>query len=136
MVAHGRRIYGPAVILTGLLGFALSGMSDGIHAIGDGWMIAAIIIWIAMNGTGTYGLARVQPDMTVDLWGYPQGLSGYGMTRLRGGQRGDQLVRVNIEVPKNLKAKERQKLEDYAITCGDAKNPISQKFLDKAKKYL
>ena len=50
MVANGRRIYAPAVILTGLLGFALSGMSDGVHALSEGWLIAAVIIWIAMNG--------------------------------------------------------------------------------------
>ena len=59
-----------------------------------------------------------------------------GMTNLKTGQRGDQLIRVNIEVPKNLKGKERQLLEEYAVTCGDAKNPISKSFLEKAKKYL
>lgn len=36
--------------------------------------------WIAMNGTGSYGLARVSPDMQVSLWAYPRDLSGYGMT--------------------------------------------------------
>ena len=63
-------------------------------------------------------------------------LARYGMTNLKTGQRGDQLIRVNIEVPKNLKGKERQLLEEYAVTCGDAKNPISKSFLEKAKKYL
>ncbi|MEM7274336.1 MAG: hypothetical protein AAF547_14730 [Actinomycetota bacterium] len=50
MVANGRRIYGPALILTGLFGFGLQGLSDGAWAFGQGWMIGAIVVWIAMNG--------------------------------------------------------------------------------------
>lgn len=50
MVANGRKIYGPAVILTGLLGFALQGMSGGAWKMSQGWMIGAVVVWIAMNG--------------------------------------------------------------------------------------
>ncbi len=50
MAGNSRRIYAPALILLGLAGFALSGMSDGIYALSKGWMIASIIIWVAMNG--------------------------------------------------------------------------------------
>jgi uncharacterized membrane protein len=50
MAGNGRRIYAPAVILTGLLGFALSGMSEGVYALSQTWLLASIVIWIAMNG--------------------------------------------------------------------------------------
>ena len=47
---NSRRLYAPALIITGLLGFALSGMSDGAHSFGDDWMRSAIIVWVLMNG--------------------------------------------------------------------------------------
>ncbi len=47
---NARRIYGPALIVNGLLGFALSGMSDGVYALSQAWLIVAIVVWIAMNG--------------------------------------------------------------------------------------
>lgn len=50
LVANGRRIYAPALIVAGLLGFGLQGMSDGAWDFGQGWMIGAIVVWIAMNG--------------------------------------------------------------------------------------
>jgi hypothetical protein len=50
MAGNSRRIYAPALILMGLAGFALSGMSDGIYALSKGWLIASILIWVAMNG--------------------------------------------------------------------------------------
>ncbi len=50
LVQNGQRIYLPALVVTGLLGFALSGMSDGAFELSQGWLIASIIIWIAMNG--------------------------------------------------------------------------------------
>ena len=50
IAGNGRRIYAPALIVTGLLGFGLSGMSDGVYALSQGWLLASIIIWIAMNG--------------------------------------------------------------------------------------
>ena len=50
LVANGRRIYAPALILTGIFGFGLQGMSSGAWSFGQGWMIGAIVIWIAMNG--------------------------------------------------------------------------------------
>ncbi|MEL7210678.1 MAG: hypothetical protein AAGK32_20990 [Actinomycetota bacterium] len=50
LVANGRRIYAPALIVTGLAGFALQGMSDGLYEFGQAWIIIAIVVWIAMNG--------------------------------------------------------------------------------------
>lgn len=47
---NGRRIYAPALILGGLLGFALQGMSDGVWAFDQSWFLSAVILWVAMNG--------------------------------------------------------------------------------------
>ncbi len=47
---NGRRIYAPALILSGLFGFAMQGMSDGIIEISQTWFWLAIVVWIAMNG--------------------------------------------------------------------------------------
>ena len=50
MVANGRRIYAPALIVVGLLGFALSGMSDSTFELSQGWLLVSVVLWIAMNG--------------------------------------------------------------------------------------
>ncbi len=50
MAANARRLYGPALIVTGLLGIALIEMSEDAISLTEGWVIAAIVIWVAMNG--------------------------------------------------------------------------------------
>jgi len=47
---HNQRIYGTALILSGLLGFGVAGMSDEVFKVSQGWLVAAVIICIAMNG--------------------------------------------------------------------------------------
>lgn len=63
-------------------------------------------------------------------------LKSKGMPSLRGGYHGDQMVRVKIEVPKSLNTEQRQKLEEFALACGDADEPMSKSFFDKAKKLF
>lgn len=63
-------------------------------------------------------------------------LRGKGMPALRGGNHGDQLIRVHVEVPTSLTAEQKKKLEDFAIACGDADEPVSRSFLEKAKKFF
>ncbi len=63
-------------------------------------------------------------------------LRDHGVTNLRSGRKGDQLVRVQIEVPLKLKADQRNKLEDFAVACGDAENPVGESFLKKAKRFF
>jgi molecular chaperone DnaJ len=63
-------------------------------------------------------------------------LKDRGMPGLRSGQRGDQLVRVHVEVPARLTAEQRRKLEEFAIACGDANEPVARSFFEKAKKYF
>ncbi len=50
-------------------------------------------------------------------------MKGLGMPNLRGGDRGDLYVRVNVEVPTKLNDDQRTKLEAFARACGDDKPP-------------
>ena len=63
-------------------------------------------------------------------------IRGRGMPNLHGGSRGDQLVRIHIEVPKKLTGEQREKLEAFAVACGDADNPIEESWWKKAKKLF
>ena len=47
---NGRRIYGPALILTGLFGFGLQGMSDSVWEFDQTWLWLAALIWVVMIG--------------------------------------------------------------------------------------
>ena len=59
-----------------------------------------------------------------------------GMPSLRGGRHGDELIRVHVEVPSSLTAEQRRILEDFARVSGDAHEPTSRKFFEKAKKFF
>ena len=43
---------------------------------------------------------------------------------------------VEIEVPKKLNHDQRAKLEEFATACGDADQPVSESFFEKAKKWF
>jgi molecular chaperone DnaJ len=59
-----------------------------------------------------------------------------GMPSLRGGGQGDQLVRVHVEVPQSLTSEQRRILEEFAKVSGDAAEPTSRSFFEKAKKFF
>jgi molecular chaperone DnaJ len=63
-------------------------------------------------------------------------LKGRGMPQLRGGGQGDQLIRVHVEVPTSLTSEQKRKLEEFGQACGDADEPVSKSFFDKAKKFF
>ena len=63
-------------------------------------------------------------------------LKGRGMPQLRTKAHGDQLIRVQVEVPTDLTDAQRKKLEDFALACGDADEPVAKTFFDKAKKFF
>jgi molecular chaperone DnaJ len=63
-------------------------------------------------------------------------LKGKGAPDLRGGGRGDQLVRVLVETPRKLSAKQRELLEEFARTSGEGVNPLSKGFFDKVKEMF
>ncbi len=63
-------------------------------------------------------------------------LRNKGMPHLRGSGHGQLLVRVAVEVPTKLTAEQRQKLEDFAASCGDQNTPITKSFLERAKEFF
>ena len=63
-------------------------------------------------------------------------LRGHGITNLRTGRKGDQLIKVSIDVPKKLNREQSAKLEEFAELCQDSTNPIGAGFVTKVKKLF
>ena len=63
-------------------------------------------------------------------------LKGKGVPNVRGGNRGDQLVIVNIEVPQRLTQDQRELFEKLAKTLGTEVRPQEKSFLDILKEVL
>lgn len=55
---------------------------------------------------------------------------GYGLPKFRGGTRGDMIVHANVQIPKKLKKKERELLENLAKEMGqetsDTRSPLQK----------
>lgn len=64
-------------------------------------------------------------------------LRGHGMPSLKSQHKGDQLIQVEIEVPKKLSAEERKALENFAIACGDSDSQGKEEgFFKKTRKFF
>jgi molecular chaperone DnaJ len=63
-------------------------------------------------------------------------MRGKGVPHLRGNGRGDQMVVVNVEVPKNLTAEQRKLMEKLAESLGSEVKPAERGFLDWLKDTL
>ena len=63
-------------------------------------------------------------------------LRGKGIPSLRGYGRGDLHVRVMVEIPAKLNARQKEKLEEFATAGGEDAYPQKQAFLRKAKRFL
>ena len=66
-------------------------------------------------------------------------LKGKGIKRLRRSDRGDQYVKINIEVPKNLNKKQKELLQEYAKAMDEGIEEHYQKrkgFFDKLKDHF
>ncbi len=64
-------------------------------------------------------------------------LKGKGVPRLHGsGARGDQYVKINIEIPKNLSDKQKEILRQFADTVEPSKYNERKSFFDKMKEFL
>lgn len=63
-------------------------------------------------------------------------LKGKGAPHVHGHGRGDQLVRVVVEIPRKLSAKQRELLEEFARSSGEEVSPLSKGFFDKVKEMF
>lgn len=60
-------------------------------------------------------------------------LKGKGIPHLRGKGRGDQYIKVNIEVPKNLSSRQKELLKEFDETAVDKNYQKRKGFFDKLK---
>ena len=63
-------------------------------------------------------------------------LKGKGVRDHQGYHQGDQLVRVVVETPTRLTAKQRELLKEFAALSGEEANPLSKGFFDKMKELF
>jgi molecular chaperone DnaJ len=63
-------------------------------------------------------------------------LRGKGLPNVHGHGRGDELIRVLVEVPSRLTRAQREKLEEFAKATGDESYPQRTSFLEKAKSFF
>src|SRR5262245_7845097 len=63
-------------------------------------------------------------------------LRGQGVPDLNGYGRGDQVVRLTVETPRKLSARQRELLEEFARISGEEVHPLSKSFLEKVKSLL
>lgn len=59
-----------------------------------------------------------------------------GVNHLNGRGRGDQIVTVKIEVPKNLNEEQKNILRSFATSTGEKNYKEKQRFVDKIKKHF
>lgn len=59
-----------------------------------------------------------------------------GIRDLGSGRQGDLLVRVQVEVPKNLNKVQKEKLQEFAESVGEHNSPMQESFLEKAKRFF
>ena len=60
-----------------------------------------------------------------------------GVPSLRKGRRrGDQLIRIQVEIPKNLNAHQKQLINDFSALSNDKDSPNSKNFYQKVKKIF
>ena len=63
-------------------------------------------------------------------------LKGKGIKNIQGYGYGDLHVRILVEVPTHLSSAQKAKLQEFAELCDGKENPLSQSFLEKAKKLF
>ncbi len=64
-------------------------------------------------------------------------LKGKGIIDLHGYGRGDELVKIVVETPKRLSARQRELLQEFAQLSGeDVSHPLSKGFVDKLKEMF
>ena len=63
-------------------------------------------------------------------------LAGLGLTDLRSGRKGDELVQVMIEIPRSLTKRQKELLREFSETEDRQAMPESKGFFEKLADYL
>lgn len=63
-------------------------------------------------------------------------LKGRGVQDVQGYHRGDQLVRVALETPTHLTARQKELLKEFAEVGGEEVHPLTKGFIDKVKQIF
>ena len=63
-------------------------------------------------------------------------LRGKGISRLHDYGRGDQLVKVQIDVPASLSQEQKRALKEFARVSGEDSGPLSKSFLEKMRRMF
>jgi molecular chaperone DnaJ len=63
-------------------------------------------------------------------------LRGKGVPHLQDYGKGDELVKVQVEVPTELNAEQKNALKEYARVSGQGTGPLSKTFMEKMKRFF
>ncbi|MDR1392051.1 MAG: molecular chaperone DnaJ [Clostridiales bacterium] len=63
-------------------------------------------------------------------------IKGKGIPRLQSSGRGDQFIKVNIEIPRNLNDEQKELLRKFGKTIGEKEFKEKKNFIDKMKEIL
>src|ERR1022692_769030 len=63
-------------------------------------------------------------------------LRGKGVINVNGRDRGDLMARLIVEVPTHLNGEQRQRLEEFALLCGEENTPMRKSFFERAKEFF
>jgi molecular chaperone DnaJ len=63
-------------------------------------------------------------------------LRGKGIGRLHDYSRGDELVKVQVEVPTDLTAEQKRLLKEFAKASGEPAGPLSRQFVEKMRRLF
>ena len=63
-------------------------------------------------------------------------LKGKGVRDVQGYREGDQLVRISVETPTHLTARQKELLKEFAALGGEEVHPLSKGFFDKVKEIF
>ena len=63
-------------------------------------------------------------------------LKGKGVRDIQGYHRGDELVRLAVETPTRLSARQKELLKEFAALGGEEAHPLSKGFFDKVKQVF
>lgn len=63
-------------------------------------------------------------------------LKGKGIPHIRSGQRGDMVLKINVEVPKNLSNEQKETIRKFAQQSGETNYKQQKSFKDKMKDFF